>query len=68
MSTPQGRVAQHFMDRKGLGELRPYNLEKLDNEPCWYFYYELPEGHLELEVSWAPNAGWDTQVTSFTVE
>ena len=66
-ATPQGRVAQLFMEHKGLGHLQPYDIEKVEDEPCWYFYYELPEGDLELEVYWDPSDGWDTQVSTFTV-
>jgi hypothetical protein len=68
MSTPQGRVAQQFMDHKGLGHLRPCDVDKLEDQPCWYFYYELPEGELELEVYWDHNDGtWETMVTTFTL-
>lgn len=65
MTTPQGRVAQQFMEHKGLGELKPYDMEKLDSTPCWYFYYELPEGTLELEVYWSERKGWEPLVTAF---
>ena len=65
MSTPQGRAAQMFMGRKGLGQLKPYEVEKLDDQPCWYFYYDLPEGDLELEVFWDERDGWEVAVTAF---
>lgn len=64
--TPQGLAAQQFMEHKGLGHLRPYDVEAVDDQPCWYFYYELPEGVLELEVYWNGNA-WETCVYTFNV-
>lgn len=67
MSTPQGRVAQQFMDHKGLGTFQPLEVEKLEDQPCWYFYYQLPEGDLELEVSWEYPEGWEVLVTTFTL-
>lgn len=64
--TPQARVAQLFMEHKGLGSVQPYTFEKVEGEPTWYYYYDLPEGKLELEVAWDGGA-WDTVVTSFTL-
>ena len=64
-TTPQALAAQEFMRRKGLGSLVPFDVEKLDDMPCWYFYYDLPEGELELEVFWSPEDGWETMVTTF---
>jgi len=66
-TTPQARVAQQFMDHKGLGHLRPVEIEELDDQPCWYFYYVLPEGDLELEVAWE-GGRWETTVTTFTLD
>lgn len=65
--TPQARAAQLFMDHKGLGEIKPYRDEKIEDEYCWYFYYRLPEGTLELEVAWEDDE-WNTTVTSFTID
>ena len=60
-------VAQEFMTRKGYRDLFPVDMEFLEGDDhCRYFYYELPEGDLELEVSWNPKSGtWDTMVTAF---
>lgn len=67
LTTPQAVVAQLFMAHKGL-DLEPYDMEKLDGQPCWYFYYELPEGDLELEVYYDHETReWDTTVTTFTL-
>lgn len=67
MTTPQGRVAQHFMDRKGLGHFKPVDVEQLDDQPCWYFLYEMPDGTLELEVFYdAERMEWECVVSTFT--
>lgn len=63
---PHEQVAQQFMERKGLGDIQPVDIEKLDDQYCWYFYYELPEGDLELEVLWEGNQ-WHTTVSTFTL-
>lgn len=65
--TPQGLVAQQFMEHKGLGHLEPFDIEKLDDQPCWYFCYQLPEGVLELEVYYDPDEQWKVTVTTFTL-
>jgi len=65
---PQTRVAQLFMERKGLGDLKPVNVEKVDGEPCWYFTYHVDAGSMELEVFWDEAKGeWETTVTGFTL-
>lgn len=60
-------VAQEFMERKGYKDVFPAEVEPLEGDPdCQYFYYELDDGDLELEVSWNPKSGtWDTLVTAF---
>jgi hypothetical protein len=65
LSTPQAQAAEHFMRHKGLGNLRPHDVEQLEDQPCWYFYYELPEGELELEVAYEVGEGWECMVTTF---
>lgn len=66
LDTPQAHAAAYFMERKGLGYVKPFDVEQLEDQPCWYFYYPLPEGTLELEVSWDPADGWETTVTTFS--
>lgn len=61
---PEMQVATDFMAHKGYPNIAPVDYDKLDNQPCWYFVYELPEGTLELEVSWNGEE-WDTRVTTF---
>lgn len=67
LSTPQGRVAQDFMRHKGLGHFAPHDVDKIEDQPCWYFYYDLPDGHLELEVYYDDvDMEWECSVTTFT--
>lgn len=61
---PHELVAKQFMSHKGYSGIQPSDVEKLDGQPCWYFLYHLPEGILELEVSW-DGREWNTQVTTF---
>lgn len=63
---PQEQVAQLFMEHKGLGELAPVLVEKVEDQPCWYFDYLVDGARLELEVSWSEADGWDTTVTDFS--
>lgn len=58
-------AARQFMAHKGLGHIRPHAVEQLEGHSCWYFYYQLPEGELELEVFWNDHE-WDINVTAFT--
>lgn len=65
METPQAQIAQHFMRHKGE-DVAPYAMQKLEGQACWYFYYHLEQGVLELEVSWdARREDWNTLVTAF---
>jgi hypothetical protein len=65
---PQEQVAANFMARKGYRDIEPDDVEKLDDQPCWYFYYKLDEGTLELEVFWNEKRYvWETMVTTFTL-
>lgn len=66
-SSPQYEAAALFMAHKGLPQARPYDVDKLEDIPCWYFYYELDDGLLELEVFWdRTGERWETTVTAFT--
>ena len=67
LTTPEAQIAQDFMVRKGYQNVVPVDYEAIDSaHPCYYFYYDLPEGELELEVSFDPKSGmWDTLVTAF---
>lgn len=64
---PQEEVARQFMRHKGY-DIEPTDVEALDDIPCWYFMYNLPEGVLELEVFWNNKVeDWETTVTTFTL-
>lgn len=67
LSTPQAQIAEHFMRYKGYHK-KPHAIEKLEGQPCWYFYYALPEGELELEVYYDEVVDdWEVTVTAFPV-
>lgn len=63
---PQDEVARDFMQRKGYQSIEPFEVDKVEGIPCWYFMYELPEGTLELEVSFNGH-DWETYVSTFTI-
>jgi len=66
VEAPQDTAARLFMDHKGYPDARPFEVDKLEDQLCWYFYYELPEGVLELEVWWNERVqDWVCTVTSF---
>jgi hypothetical protein len=68
MSQPQPQLllAQWYMAHKGYPDLDPYEVDKLDDQDCWYFYYQLPEGILELEVYYdQADNDWQVAVTAF---
>lgn len=63
---PEDQVAANYMAHKGYRGIEPVDVEKLFEQPCWYYYYELPEGTLELEVFWnEKRRQWETMVTAF---
>lgn len=38
------------MSAKGYPHIRPVSVAPVQNDTCWYYYYDLPEGLLEVEV------------------
>lgn len=67
MQTEQAqRAAFAFMQHKGYpspGE--PARVETVEDQPnLWYFFFELPEGTLELEVEWTGEK-WSWDVMDF---
>lgn len=67
LNTPEAQIAEHFMRHKGYDK-KPHSVEKLEDQPCWYFYYDLPEGELELEVFYDQDEDdWEVTVTAFPV-
>lgn len=67
LNTPQAKIARHFMHHKGYDQA-PFDVLKLEDQACWYFYYELPEGNLELEVYFdLERDDWDVTVSAFPI-
>jgi hypothetical protein len=63
---PEIVVAQWYMSHKGYPDIEAFQVDKLDDQDCWYFYYQLPEGVLELEVYYDHRkTDWETAVTAF---
>lgn len=62
---PQDIVARQYMADKGY-TTPPRDITALDGHPCWYYVYDLPEGVLELEVSWN-GTQWSTEVVTFNL-
>lgn len=58
-------VARQFMAHKGYPDLEPTGAERVEGAHLWYLDYELPEGHLVLEVSWTEGEGWSVFVWDF---
>lgn len=66
---PEMRVAQQYMAHKGYPDLEPIDVHKVEGQFCWYFYFKLPEGLLELEVFWdTDKQEWFRGVTAFPAE
>ena len=69
LRTKEARAAQEFMTKKGYEEIRPLGVVSVQDDACWYFYYRLPEGVLELEVTWEPDGRrYDRRVTTFLTD
>lgn len=66
LRTREAKAAQRYMEHKGYGHLRPMGVIPIENDRCWYYYYDLPEGILELEVVADPD--WRCTVSSFQLE
>lgn len=65
--SPQDQAARQFMEQRGY-HVSPVSVERVENDYCWYFYYELADGDLELEVSWDSQNGWRATVTDFALD
>lgn len=64
-SAPEMEVAAFFMRRKGYPDVEPREVERIEGIHCWYFIYELPDGELELEVTWSEAEDWQVRVSVF---
>lgn len=69
LRTRHGKTAQEFMAVKGYPNIRPVGVQAVEEQECWYYYYELPEGLLELEVYWDPDSEqFKRRVTAFVMD
>lgn len=67
LRTRHAKTAQEFMSNKGYPDIRPVGVHPVLDDVCWYYYYELPEGLLELEV--LEDAGqYRRRVTAFVTD
>lgn len=62
---PEEQAARKYMAHKGYPDLDFKRIEEVDDELCWYFIYELPEGEMELEVEFV-DGEW--RFTAFMLE
>ena len=69
LRTREAKAAQDYMAKKGYPQIRPHGVITLPGENCWYFYYQLPEGLLELEVESDPDGRrYNRRVASFITD
>lgn len=70
-TAPHLVMAKDFMARKGLGDLKPFDVDFEGSDAAgslWYCYYRLPQGTLELEVYFDRRKDdWEVAVTAFPV-
>ena len=52
LRTREAKAAQDYMKHKGYRDIRPLGYIPIEGDECSYFYYEVPEGLIELEVAW----------------
>lgn len=67
LRTKEAKIAQDFMLKKGYPEIRPFGVIQVEDAPCWYFYYRLPEGVLELEIE-SENTHFNKRVSAFITD
>ena len=51
-----------YMNHKGY-DLQPIEVTRLEDQPCWYFLYDLDDGEVEVEVifeggDWEFHSDW----------
>lgn len=65
--SPEYEVAAWYMRRKGLSRVPIKRVIRVATY-CWYFYYDVDGGELELEVEWDPDSEeWDAKSTAYKV-
>lgn len=73
LSAPEARAAISFMEYKGYRGAAPLGVDVVEaDDPLdriWYFYFEVPEGLIELEVDYGVGRDgrlqWWCQVVGF---
>lgn len=65
LRTREAKCAQAFLAHKGYPDIRPMGMISIEGDACWYFYYRLPEGVLELEVDTKDGLRFDRKVSLF---
>jgi len=69
LRTRESKAAQEYMSKKGYEEIRPLGVASVEDDECFYYYYEVPEGILELEVAYdLPTQRYSRQVTAFVTD
>lgn len=64
VDAPETRAALAYMAHKGYPDQPPLGVEVVQGpEPAWYFYFEVPEGLIELEVAYEDDAWWCSVAT-----
>lgn len=63
--SPQELAAREFMAAKGFLDARPFQVDEVEGQLCWYYLFQLPEGVLELEVEYTAERGWNVCVMDF---
>lgn len=64
LRTRETKSAQEYMAHKGYPELKPRAVIPVEGDECWYFYYQLPNHLLELEVTPDNLGGYRRTVTA----
>lgn len=59
-------VAHWYMAHKGFRDASLVETTKLQDVSCWYFYYVLDEGDVELEVHYGDDLTPRVRVTTYT--
>lgn len=65
LKSPESQAAVAFMEHKGY---RATPLGLVVEEEAWYFYFEVPEGLIELEVEFEDEQWWCQVVTFWTYD
>lgn len=57
------------MTKKGYADIRPVGVTSVEDDTCWYYYYAVPQGIIELEViQEGPTQRFSRQVTAFVTD